>query len=75
MESRHNMSGQRPLTAKAFEARALSPSKGGDSLRRIAEPVSVELWSQVIDPIYDHTDEFAVPTRLPPNLSELGRVS
>jgi len=39
-----------------------------------AEPVSVELWSQVIDPTRDYFSEFMLPPHLPTNMSELGRV-
>ena len=37
-----------------------------------AEPVSVELWSQVIDPTRDYFSEFMLPPHLPTNMSKLG---
>jgi hypothetical protein len=39
-----------------------------------ADAVSVELWSQVIDPTRDYFSEFMLPPHLPTNMSELGRV-
>ena len=39
----------------------------------VAEPVSVELGSQVIDPTRDYFDDLMVPPHLPTNMSEPGR--
>jgi hypothetical protein len=56
------------LLPRIFDGR---PKRGASDA---AEPVSVKLWSQVIDPTRDYFSEFLLPPNLPTNMSELGRV-
>ena len=54
------------------QVEGLSDILAAQTVANAADAVSVELWSQVIDPTRDYFSEFMLPPHLPTNMSKLG---